>query len=539
MGTDKEWLQSTIIDAATSSPTLFAQADLDAVKTDATFLDKFIQARSSKEDSLKMVLSTLRWRKEFRPDNDGGENSSICFSHKTDLDGRPIVVVHFARVTCESDAAEMNAERAIAFTLEKLKKSEARICLLVDARGCHPQRFSSRVCQFLISCFETYYPCLLGPVLVYGLPWRMRPTWAIVRDLLPPGCLASIRSVPDADALHRYVNSSDLSPALADQVTFASPMRDDGGEDRALPSALRQHDLKSPDSGRRVTFAQTSPGPGEVPQTQLARLSPPKELIFTGDNLLGASLTITNTAPNPIAFKIKTTSPTSYRVRPNNGILAIGATASIDISRRSISPLNEKFRDKFLVMVTHSGALDSTHTHEVISDYFRTLARGQITEFRLYTNYTGGAPPGQSATETAAARARAAEAEVFSTLTDSLAEPRQRIGVRNSVATTSFISGGATRKGSSASATSCEPVGTTASPAPLTAPPSSRLSTVLTAAMFTSLGWVGATLTQFPVAKLEAVGVDVLILTLIVGLLIGVALDVLRIRLFAEKTKRE
>lgn len=199
----------------------------------------------------------------------------------------------------------------------------------------------------------------------------MRPTWAIVRDLLPPGCLASIRSVPDADALHRYVNSSDLSPALADQVTFASPMRDDGGEDRALPSALRQHDLKSPDSGRRVTFAQTSPGPGEVPQTQLARLSPPKELIFTGDNLLGASLTITNTAPNPIAFKIKTTSPTScvvcvndpiharahsmrflrYRVRPNNGILAIGATASIDISRRSISPLNEKFRDKFLVMV--------------------------------------------------------------------------------------------------------------------------------------------------------------------------------------------
>lgn len=57
--------------------------------------------------------------------------------------------------------------------------------------------------------------------------------------------------------------------------------------------------------------------------------------------------------------------------------------------------------------------------------------------------------------------------------------------------------------------------------------------------MFTSLGWVGATLTQFPVAKLEAVGVDVLILTLIVGLLIGVALDVLRIRLFAGKTKRE
>jgi hypothetical protein len=46
--------------------------------------------------------------------------------------------------------------------------------------------------RFLETCFHTYYPGLLGSVLLYAMPWEMRPAWAIVRDRMPPG-----QSVPE------------------------------------------------------------------------------------------------------------------------------------------------------------------------------------------------------------------------------------------------------------------------------------------------------------------------------------------------------
>eukprot|EP00037_Helgoeca_nana_P025262 m.274402 g.274402 ORF g.274402 m.274402 type:complete len:552 (+) comp26895_c2_seq20:5195-6850(+) len=547
--TDKQWVQSTILEAAQSSPELFDRSDLESIKNNPTYLDRFIEARSSKEDSLKMVLSTLRWRSEFRPDAAGGDDTSICSTHMQDKDGNPVIVLNYRNISGVSDETESAAERAIASTLEGLSAqigTSSRVSLLIDARKCNPSTFSMRVAQFLMTCFGTYYPCLLGPILLYGLPWGMRSTWGLVRNTLRPGCVSSVRALSDIEALCRHIDRSNICPSITHDDRDAAGVGGallsptcDGVAPEGLASSLRSGGMRSPlsDSGRRVTFAQTSPGPGEIPQTQIAVLSPSKEIVFVGDTVLAVSLTIRNTSDEAIAFKIKTTSPTSYRVRPNNGVLAVGATATIDVSRRSISPLNEPFRDKFLVMITKAGMIDVTHTHEAISDFFRTLARGQITEFRLYTNYTGGATPPPSAAGAAAARALIAEAEVNRSYNQ---ESKVRLkSPRNSGVTKAFIANGGTagegtaeRPGSGASTTRVS------TPTPK-ARGSPRLSNLLAALLFIVVGWMGATLTQFPATAVAAAGANVVVAAVVFGILLGIALDLLRLSLSASRRPKQ
>jgi hypothetical protein len=48
-----------------------------------------------------------------------------------------------------------------------------------------------------------------------------------------------------------------------------------------------------------------------------------------GSSQAKAVLTVTNQGESPIAFKIKTTAPKSYCVRPNHGTVLVGATVEV------------------------------------------------------------------------------------------------------------------------------------------------------------------------------------------------------------------
>eukprot|EP00038_Savillea_parva_P003586 m.127831 g.127831 ORF g.127831 m.127831 type:complete len:598 (+) comp11218_c0_seq2:482-2275(+) len=584
MGTDIEWIETTVLEAADTSPELFDQRDLDTMQTDPTFLSKFLRARPSKEDSLKMVLSTLRWRNEFQPrgGDEDQDASSVCFAHGTDHEGHVVVVVALSKISSESEDDEVQAERAIASTLEQESSKlppNARICLLIDARQTRPAWFSLRVARFLITCLNTYYPCLVGPVLLYALPWDMRPTWAVMREELPKGCSAAVRNVAKRDVLETYIDPTHLVVLLRDPHAADGPpahhhhnphdVNHVNGHAAAaaashLPSALRRSlETKSPDSGRRVTFAQTSPGPGELPQTHIAVLNPPKELVFSGDKVLAATLTVTNTSDGPIAFKIKTTSPTSYRVRPNNGVLAVGASTDVDLSRRSISPVHDPFRDKFLVMVTNVGGSDiddgnvTDKSHEEVSDYFKTLMRGQISEFRLFTNYPGtgrvGSPLAAGA-RSAAARAAAANSAVsggdvptVESVQSSPVSATTSPSSRGNVATEfmSRVAHGAAVTARVAAAAATQQPFTNTGAADANTDTATTTTTSASAALVRAgwpghaaaafllvlVGWLVGALVDTPAAQVrDAGGMGVIVLAVCVGVGVGVALDLVRVQ---------
>lgn len=83
-------------------------------------------------------------------------------------------------------------------------------------------------------------------------------------------------------------------------------------------------------------------------------LDPPSQLFFERPLTVAASetLTLTNAEDEPIAFKVKTTSPKQYCVRPNSGKIEPGEKVQVQILLQPFKdePADDfKCKDKFLV----------------------------------------------------------------------------------------------------------------------------------------------------------------------------------------------
>ncbi|PAV17118.1 VAMP-associated [Pyrrhoderma noxium] len=67
------------------------------------------------------------------------------------------------------------------------------------------------------------------------------------------------------------------------------------------------------------------------------------------------ALTITNNNEQPVAFKVKTTAPKLYCVRPNSGRIDPGDSVDVQVLLQAMKeepPLNAKCKDKFLIQST-------------------------------------------------------------------------------------------------------------------------------------------------------------------------------------------
>merc|ERR1712172_99134 len=120
-------------------------------------------------------------------------------------------------------------------------------------------------------------------------------------------------------------------------VTFAgSPMV-------ASPSA---------DSLGSALSSNSGGGGGGGPQgIDLLHLSPAQEVIFSTSPLgdLTGKVSLTNTSGKPLGYKIKTTSPEKYRVRPSTGSISPGQTVTVEIHVSGQKEVASLSRDKFLV----------------------------------------------------------------------------------------------------------------------------------------------------------------------------------------------
>lgn len=82
------------------------------------------------------------------------------------------------------------------------------------------------------------------------------------------------------------------------------------------------------------------------------QISPEHILAFAlcNGSAVAAVITLVNRDSKPVAFKLKTTSPSSYFVEPSKGVLAAGGTALVRVTLQRL--LSESQLDKFLVQST-------------------------------------------------------------------------------------------------------------------------------------------------------------------------------------------
>ncbi|KQK00520.1 vesicle-associated protein 1-2 [Brachypodium distachyon] len=120
----------------------------------------------------------------------------------------------------------------------------------------------------------------------------------------------------------------------------------------------------------------------------------PSELRFTFElkKQISCSLHLTNKTDEYMAFKVKTTSPKKYCVRPNNGIVAPRSTFDVLVTMQAQreAPPDMQCKDKFLVQ---SAIVSKDITPKDITGEMFTKESGNVVdEVRLKVVY---APPSQ------------------------------------------------------------------------------------------------------------------------------------------------
>ncbi|ESO01862.1 hypothetical protein HELRODRAFT_65374 [Helobdella robusta] len=103
-------------------------------------------------------------------------------------------------------------------------------------------------------------------------------------------------------------------------------------------------------------------------QDQVLILNPPSEIKFTGPftEIVQTDLELTNPSSRKVMFKVKTTAPKRYCVRPNSGIIEPGAKLSITLMLQPYNheQQNEKNKHKFMVqsMFAPDGHIENPET---------------------------------------------------------------------------------------------------------------------------------------------------------------------------------
>ncbi|KAM4727876.1 vesicle-associated membrane protein-associated protein A-like [Anableps anableps] len=85
---------------------------------------------------------------------------------------------------------------------------------------------------------------------------------------------------------------------------------------------------------------------------QVLILDPPSDLRFKGPftDVVTANLKLKNPSDRRVCFKVKTTAPRRYCVRPNSGVIDPGATVNISVMLQPFDyDPNEKSKHKFMV----------------------------------------------------------------------------------------------------------------------------------------------------------------------------------------------
>ncbi|KAG8046524.1 hypothetical protein GUJ93_ZPchr0008g14155 [Zizania palustris] len=111
----------------------------------------------------------------------------------------------------------------------------------------------------------------------------------------------------------------------------------------------------------------------------------PSELSFRFELLrqISCSMQLTNKTNHYVAFKVKTTNPKKYCVRPNIGVVLPGSTCDVTVTMQSQSeaPPDMQCKDKFLVQSV--AAENGATTQDINADMFNKVAGRVVEEFKL------------------------------------------------------------------------------------------------------------------------------------------------------------
>ncbi|XP_046390062.1 motile sperm domain-containing protein 2-like [Ischnura elegans] len=399
-------------------------ADLAKIKNGDAWLRRFLTHNDcDMKETLDMLWESVDWRNRVGA-NEITESSinrnflegGVLFVRSKDKDGKPLLILKVKKHSKNHGDAEGLRKYVIYWfeRLERLTKGD-QVTLFFDMADAGLSNLDMDLIKYLIGMFKTNYPYFLNFILVFEMPWVMNAAFKIIKSMLPAKGVERLR----------VVNKSNLK----EYVDPENALKCWGGKDD-YEFVFESEQLPPPKSGRgddtrkKVTFAENSHSDmsGDARNdmkasdsmysgSNLVSISPSDFLNFVNDgsNLMG-TITLTNISDGCISYKIKTTTPDKFRVRPSTGTLTAGSTVNITIILQHGYPIPAYSRDRFLVMCLpiESSSLDS----QELSELWKQCNGKNVEQHPLRCNLGSGSWPADSPARSGSSTMASSSADV-------------------------------------------------------------------------------------------------------------------------------
>ncbi|CAN9497691.1 unnamed protein product [Ophioblennius macclurei] len=406
--------------------------DVERIETDNALVEGYLTWRIYVvDDALKMIDESLHWRKEFGV-NDLSESviprwmfeTGAVYTHGYDKEGNKLFWFK-VKLHVKDAKTIVDKKKYVAFWLERYAKKEPGMPLTVvfDMADSGLSNIDMDFVKYVVNCFKVYYPKFLSKMIIVDMPWIMNAAWKIVKSWLGPEAISKLKFASRTEVqnfigpeyLPPHMGGTDpfkySYPPLPDD-DFQTPICDNGpivSEDdteskecelesrETLESSFNSEivtktkkvnflddSFKSEDNDKSDTNARTKGArkPLTTFKGPLLDVSPAEELSFgSGETEKKCLIILSNVTKNQVAYKVRTTAPEKYRVKPSSSSCEPGASVEIVVSLHG--SFQASLQDRFLVMAAE---MDNTTGSQELAQFWRELPKAKIVEHRLRCN---------------------------------------------------------------------------------------------------------------------------------------------------------
>ncbi|KAM4818878.1 motile sperm domain-containing protein 2 isoform 2-T2 [Thomomys bottae] len=405
--------------------------DIERLQQDDNWVESYLHWRHNVvEETVKMLDESFQWRKEFSV-NDLSESSiprwlleiGGIYLHGYDKEGNKLFWIR-VKYHVKDHKTIMDKKKLIAFWLERYAKREngKPVTLMFDLSDTGLNSIDMDFVRFIINCFKVYYPKYLSKIVIFDMPWIMNAAFKIVKSWLGPEAVSLLKFTGKHD-IQEYVNVEYLPPHMGgtdpfkysypplvdddfqtplcengpitseDETSSKEDIESDGketletmsNEEQILPLkkiSSTECTAKTDESEKVDSKTKSFKKPLSVFKGPLLHISPAEELYFgsTDSGEKKTLIVLTNVTKNTVAFKVRTTAPEKYRVKPSNSSCDPGA--SVDIVLSPHGGLTVSAQDRFLIMAAEMEQPSGTGPAE-LTQFWKEVPRNKVVEHRL------------------------------------------------------------------------------------------------------------------------------------------------------------
>lgn len=399
----------------------FHPVDLDRIRKSDIWCTRFLEVSDlDMQISLGKLWDTCIWRQEYGT-NDLNENNlvkeylhdGVVFARNKDLDGKTLLI--FRTKLHVKGAKNMDEViRVVVYWIERIHRETNmdQMTIFFDMAGTGVAGMDVDFVKRIIETFKLYYPNALNYILIFEMAWMLNAAFKMIKGFLPAKALEILKMISKKD-INQYIDKNN---------SLASWGGNDLYEFQFVPEKLQRPTTltvivnggasaapSSPDTQngneKKVHFANNNRmyAGSEMPECErgyqtldptstMLRISPNDNIYFNRGENSESIIELTCIGKEAIIYKIQTTAPEKFRVRPRCGYLAPSETVSVSLMLKQDYHLGESPKDKFLVMcMTAPAGIDPSQQSMSETWKLKPPNGSDVEQHRLTCNYRGNA----------------------------------------------------------------------------------------------------------------------------------------------------